>query len=440
MLAIGVGQLGRRDAAAPRCRGITVPRILVADDNANIQRMVVLAFQERGIDVTTVGNGEAAVRRLPDLNPDLVLADVFMPVRNGYEVCEFVKKDPRFAHIPVILLVGAFDPLDEKEARRVGADGVLKKPFVPPDPLIAMVMSALEKNPKLVAEVANAKKAATEPVSTMPLEGHSSTKLKPVPDFPEASAEDERPSYGFEKNARALEDNNLDRGSRKPIAPAAETDEDEVSGETAHKKWRRTAMDFEIPVEDASRPALSPDEHLDSAMFPSERDVPPRHIRMRDVESESENDAQTTVWHSAETTSMAEAPPVIEAPLPDHDAGEVAKLPVLAVVSTEPPRSEPPMQIPVPEAHTEAVAEESKPVVHWMDMMAPLPSAPLSSDWMSALKASAVPEKHPLSPAIPAATIPAVVEPAVGNVESSSDVVASPSLPAAQVAAPSETQ
>ena len=67
-----------------------------------------------------------------------------MPVRNGYEVCEFVKKDARFSHIPVILLVGAFDPLDEKEARRVGADGVLKKPFVPPDPLIAMVMSALE--------------------------------------------------------------------------------------------------------------------------------------------------------------------------------------------------------------------------------------------------------------------------------------------------------
>ena len=60
-----------------------MPRILVADDNSNIQKMVALAFQERGIEVTAVGNGEAAVRRLPDLNPDLVLADVFMPVRNG---------------------------------------------------------------------------------------------------------------------------------------------------------------------------------------------------------------------------------------------------------------------------------------------------------------------------------------------------------------------
>jgi len=83
----------------PAARGITVPRILVADDNTNIQKMVVLAFQERGVEVIAVGNGEAAVRRLPDANPDLVLADVFMPVRNGYEVCEFVKKDPRFSHV-----------------------------------------------------------------------------------------------------------------------------------------------------------------------------------------------------------------------------------------------------------------------------------------------------------------------------------------------------
>ena len=109
-----------------------MPRILVADDNSNIQKMVTLALEERGVDVVAVGNGEAAVRRLADVNPDLVLADVFMPVRNGYEVCEYVKKDTRFAHIPVILLVGAFDPLDEKEARRVGADGVLKKPLFHP--------------------------------------------------------------------------------------------------------------------------------------------------------------------------------------------------------------------------------------------------------------------------------------------------------------------
>jgi len=120
-----------------------VPRILVADDNSNIQKMVGLALKDQGIEVVAVGNGEAAVRKISDIRPDLVLADVFMPVRNGYEVCKYVKDDPTLSHIPVILLVGAFDPLDEQEAQRVGADGVLKKPFVPPDPLISMVKSAL---------------------------------------------------------------------------------------------------------------------------------------------------------------------------------------------------------------------------------------------------------------------------------------------------------
>jgi CheY-like chemotaxis protein len=121
----------------------SVAKILVADDNSNIQKMVGLALKDHGIDVVAVGNGEAAVRKISDVKPDLVLADVFMPVRNGYEVCRYVKEDSTLAHIPVILLVGAFDPLDEQEAQRVGADGVLKKPFVPPDPLISMVKSAL---------------------------------------------------------------------------------------------------------------------------------------------------------------------------------------------------------------------------------------------------------------------------------------------------------
>jgi len=124
---------------------VPVAKILVADDNSNIQKMVVLALKDQGIEVVAVGNGEAAVRKIADIKPDLVLADIFMPVRNGYEVCKFVKDDSALSHIPVILLVGAFDPLDEQEAQRVGADGVLKKPFVPPDPLISMVKAALAR-------------------------------------------------------------------------------------------------------------------------------------------------------------------------------------------------------------------------------------------------------------------------------------------------------
>ncbi len=121
-------------------------KILVADDNSNVQKTTALALADLGVEVISVNNGEAAVRKLGEVSPDLVLADIFMPVRNGYEVCEYVKKDSRFAHVPVVLLVGAFDPLDEREAQRVGADGILKKPFVPPDPLIAMVKTLLDRS------------------------------------------------------------------------------------------------------------------------------------------------------------------------------------------------------------------------------------------------------------------------------------------------------
>jgi CheY-like chemotaxis protein len=149
-VVLGAGLCGGlRKGSFPRttvfCGGRLVVKILVADDNSNIQKMVGLALKDQGIDVVAVGNGEAAVRKISDVRPDLVLADVFMPVRNGYEVCKYVKDDSALSHIPVILLVGAFDPLDEQEAQRVGADGVLKKPFVPPDPLISMVKSALSR-------------------------------------------------------------------------------------------------------------------------------------------------------------------------------------------------------------------------------------------------------------------------------------------------------
>jgi CheY-like chemotaxis protein len=174
-----------------------VAKILVADDNSNIQKMVGLALKDQGIDVVAVGNGEAAVRKISDIHPDLVLADVFMPVRNGYEVCKYVKDDRTLAHIPVILLVGAFDPLDEQEAQRVGADGVLKKPFVPPDPLISMVKSALQRaGVSLEREPAAAAEKATEkaPVSGARvakevLSPVGAAKLAAVTAIPEAEAE-----------------------------------------------------------------------------------------------------------------------------------------------------------------------------------------------------------------------------------------------------------
>lgn len=259
-------------------------RILVADDNSNIQKMVALALEERGIDVVSVGNGEAAVRRIPDLAPDLILADVFMPVRNGYEVCEFVKTNQRFSHVPVILLVGAFDPLDEKEARRVGADGVLKKPFVPPDPLIAMVTSALEKNPKAVSESSQAHQAAAPAApraETHPPQVDAPARPAPQPlrEYAKQTADteptDETPVYGFEK---AKEKSNESSFTPRFSSPEMQASDDEFDTTATASDWRRTAANFEVPEDLNGEMAVTPNETFHAAAFPSEHEVPPRRI------------------------------------------------------------------------------------------------------------------------------------------------------------------
>jgi CheY-like chemotaxis protein len=106
-----------------------VSRILLADDSITIQKVVNLTFAEEGIEVIAVSNGEMAAKRLEEVNPDLVLADIFMPGKNGYELCEAIKTNSKFSNVPVVLLVGAFEPFDQVEARRVHADAHLTKPF-----------------------------------------------------------------------------------------------------------------------------------------------------------------------------------------------------------------------------------------------------------------------------------------------------------------------
>jgi CheY-like chemotaxis protein len=107
------------------------PKLLLADDSVTIQRVIELTFADEDVQVLAVGDGQQAIDRVRADRPDIVLADVGMPERDGYEVAAFIKGDPSLAHIPVLLLTGAFEPVDEARARAVGCDGVLVKPFEP---------------------------------------------------------------------------------------------------------------------------------------------------------------------------------------------------------------------------------------------------------------------------------------------------------------------
>jgi CheY-like chemotaxis protein len=130
-------------------------KLLLADDSVTIQKVIDLTFADEGVRVVAVSNGQDAIDQLEEVAPDIVLADVFMPSRNGYEVCEYVKKNEKLKHIPVMLLVGSFEPFDEAEARRVGADDILTKPFQSIRRLIDRV-GALVTRPPVQKEVPTA--------------------------------------------------------------------------------------------------------------------------------------------------------------------------------------------------------------------------------------------------------------------------------------------
>lgn len=144
-------------------------KLLLADDSITIQKVVDLTFADEGVDVVSVSNGKQALEKIEEVVPDIVLADVHMPEMNGYQVCEYIKENEKLRHIPVMLLVGSFEPFDEAEARRVGADDTLTKPFQSIRRLVDRVGSLL-----------SGKQAADEPQTAVEQEAQTAELPPPV--------------------------------------------------------------------------------------------------------------------------------------------------------------------------------------------------------------------------------------------------------------------
>ena len=104
-------------------------RLLLADDSITIQKVVELILAEEDFEIKSVNNGEEALSVISSFMPDIVLADIEMPKINGYQLCETIKQNPATNTIPVILLTGAFEPIDEELAKQVQADDFIIKPF-----------------------------------------------------------------------------------------------------------------------------------------------------------------------------------------------------------------------------------------------------------------------------------------------------------------------
>ncbi len=185
-------------------------RILLADDSITIQKVVELTFSDGDYEVTAVNNGNKAIQKLSEMRPDIILSDIIMPEKNGYEVCEYVKSHPEFRNIPVILLTGTFEPFDPDRADKAGCDAVVTKPF---------------ESQSLIHKVEELIEHAKSQAPTGPVEAFAPEAPVPPPALPDAFATGTFQSHG-EVFAGA--------GTASPAAPATETpfDQPPPAGET----------------------------------------------------------------------------------------------------------------------------------------------------------------------------------------------------------------
>jgi CheY-like chemotaxis protein len=340
--------------------------VLVADDSPTIQKRAQGILKGEGYEVETVSNGVAAIKRIAVVQPVVVLADVSMPGRDGYEVCDFVKKSPEFAHVPVLLIASDMEPYDETRGAQVGADGKIKKPFEPQD-----LISAVGKYAAQFEAAAKPETAPTvvppptpTPEFALPSEEPDLDVTLPmpqpmVPDFSAVSegvafaepASEEAPPYAAESLPA--------EGETPPAAPLEPTE-----------RWD-TVPDIIAgfpPPEPAVPPAetpegLAPPQTETAEAFPAPEPAAPPPETPAVFEPPQAETAEVFPAPESAVPPPAESPVVFEPP--QAETAEVFPAPESAV----PPAAESPVVFEPPQAQTaEPVFTEEQTV--------PLPKPP----------------------------------------------------------------
>jgi CheY-like chemotaxis protein len=186
--------------------------LLLADDSVTIQRVIELTFADEDVRVIAVSTGDEAIATLNRTPPDIVLADVGMPGPSGYDIARHVKDTPALAHIPVVLLTGAFEPIDQSKAAEVGCDGVLAKPFEP-QLVIGRVRELLARPKQAAAPAASGPPSppAAEPPAPWSPPGAASGAPSQAASSPQSGA----PDY-FDRLDEAFANLNPERGKVAP--------------------------------------------------------------------------------------------------------------------------------------------------------------------------------------------------------------------------------
>ena len=210
--------------------------LLLADDSVTIQRVIELTFADEDVQVVAVGDGEQAIAILNDHPPDIVLADIGMPKCDGYEVAQYIRTNPALAHIPVVLLTGAFEPVDEARAATVGVDAVLAKPFEPQ--LVVTKVKELLARPRRVPSIVELPVSAPPAVHAATLDSVESIDVvegRPVDDYFDRL--DQAFASLAEGTARPTMDAMLPPAPQHPVYRAADEPVREVVESSTAASW-----------------------------------------------------------------------------------------------------------------------------------------------------------------------------------------------------------
>lgn len=210
-------------------------KLLLADDSVTVQKVVNLAFESEDIEIITADDGITALEKIAEFSPDLVMADINMPGADGYQICERIKQNESTKHIPVLLLVGSFEPFSEERAERVGAEGFLKKPFQSIGLLINKVTELLGINEE------------TDDISSADGVSEADTQPMPAYESPETSESENVYSISDSWGATGMDDEMIETERGADYSFADETSKYETS----------SGVDFDAEIDEAKTNSMT---------------------------------------------------------------------------------------------------------------------------------------------------------------------------------------
>jgi len=272
--------------------------ILLADDSLTIQKVVELTFADTDYEVVAVSSGDDLLQRLPECRPDLVICDVIMPGRDGYDVCQEIKSNADFLHVPVILLTGTFEPFDRDRALAVGCSEIITKPF------------EARKLLEAVDRLSNALGAAPPPAPSADEAHASDVEVTPPP--PMDAPED----IEFTGDAMELEDTAVTVDDEQPetgfIARPADDEDAVISTEEEFTQETQDGQEgFELALDEPNEedgPPVLPDVAAppDAEVF-SEEPYAAETLVAGDI-SEMDETTDDEVFVDQQPTDQAEDP------------------------------------------------------------------------------------------------------------------------------------